>query len=65
MIAHEGLPGSLIERCMDVLKEIMPNERDLIRVVVEAIVDLRDDAEVEQTVFMMTFAVLLCRKSNV
>ncbi|TFK34512.1 nuclear condensing complex subunit [Crucibulum laeve] len=42
MLAHPELPPGLIERCVDVLKEIMPSERDLIRVVVEIIVELRD-----------------------
>lgn len=48
MLGHPRLPPSLIERCLDVLKKIMPSERDLIRVIVEIIVELRegeDDAE--------------------
>jgi len=50
MLAHPQLPPSLIERCLDVLKEIMPSERDLIRVVVEIVVELRegDDEEVAE-----------------
>jgi condensin complex subunit 3 len=55
MIAHEGLPMSLIEKCMDVLKEVTSNERDFIRVVVESISDLRDDDDVEHMVFLATF----------
>ncbi|KAF6764231.1 nuclear condensing complex subunit [Ephemerocybe angulata] len=47
MLAHPQLPPSLIERCVDVLKEIMPSERDLIRVVVEIIVELRENEELE------------------
>lgn len=46
-MAHPQLPPGLIERCVDVLKEIMPSERDLIRVVVEIIVELRETDEVE------------------
>jgi condensin complex subunit 3 len=42
MLAHPQLPPSLIERCIDVLKEIMPSERELIRVVVEVIMELRE-----------------------
>ncbi|KAJ7863492.1 nuclear condensing complex subunit [Mycena olivaceomarginata] len=42
MLAHPHLPPGLIERCLDVLKEIMPTERELIRVVVEVVVDLRE-----------------------
>lgn len=48
MLGHPQLPPGLIEHCMNVLKKIMPSERDLIRVIVEIIVDLRegeDDAE--------------------
>ena len=48
MLGHPKLPPGLIENCFDVLKEIMPSERDLIRIVVEIIVDLRegdDDGE--------------------
>lgn len=47
MLAHPQLPASLIERCVDVLKEIMPSERDLIRVVVEIIVELRENDELD------------------
>ena len=45
MLAHPQLPPSLIERCLDVLKEIMPSERDLIRVIVEIVVELREGEE--------------------
>jgi hypothetical protein len=48
MLGHPQLPPGLIEHCMNVLKKIMPSERDLIRVIVEIIVELRegeDDAE--------------------
>jgi hypothetical protein len=55
MIAQEGLPGSLIDKCMEVLKAVVTNERDFIQVVVEAIIDLRDDAEVESTVCPLRF----------
>jgi condensin complex subunit 3 len=48
MLGHPQLPPGLIEHCLNVLKKIMPSERDLIRVIVEIIVELRegeDDAE--------------------
>jgi condensin complex subunit 3 len=38
-----------------VLKEVTSNERDFIRVVVEAISDLRDDDDVEPMVFLAIF----------
>ncbi|KAF9525087.1 nuclear condensing complex subunit [Crepidotus variabilis] len=48
MLAHPQLPPGLIERCLDVMKAIMPSERDLIRVVVEIVVELRDGEPEEQ-----------------
>ncbi|KAH9924026.1 nuclear condensing complex subunit [Fomitopsis serialis] len=45
MLAHELLPESLTEPCMDVLKESSPSERELIRVIVEMIAELRDGEE--------------------
>ncbi|KAJ6514182.1 nuclear condensing complex subunit [Mycena vitilis] len=47
MLAHPQLPPGLIERCLDVLKEIMPTERELIRVVVEIVMDLREPEDEE------------------
>ncbi|PPQ76775.1 hypothetical protein CVT24_010736 [Panaeolus cyanescens] len=47
MLAHPQLPPGLIERCLDVLKGITPSERDLIRIVVEIIVELRESEEEE------------------
>jgi condensin complex subunit 3 len=45
MLSHRSLPLSLIERCLDILKEIVPSERELIRIVVEIIIELREDGE--------------------
>ncbi|KAH9836048.1 nuclear condensing complex subunit [Rhodofomes roseus] len=45
MLAHELLPESLTEPCMDVLKASSPSERELIRVIVEMIAKLRDGEE--------------------
>ncbi|KAL4248657.1 CND3 (condensin subunit 3) family protein [Abortiporus biennis] len=42
MLAHDLLPERLIEFCLDVLKETTPNERDMIRIVVEIVNELRD-----------------------
>ena len=50
MLAHELLPDSLTELCMDVLKQSAPSERELIRVVVEMIAELRDGEEVVDAV---------------
>lgn len=43
MLAHPELPPGLIEPALDVLTEIMPTERELIRVAVEIIIELRED----------------------
>jgi condensin complex subunit 3 len=43
MLAHEGLAERLIDPCLDVLAKISPTERELIRVVVEVVIELRDD----------------------
>ncbi|EGO04008.1 hypothetical protein SERLA73DRAFT_102367 [Serpula lacrymans var. lacrymans S7.3] len=45
LLAHAYLPEILIERCLDVLKVIVHGERELIRLSVEAILDLRDEVE--------------------
>ncbi|EPQ52389.1 chromosome condensation complex protein [Gloeophyllum trabeum ATCC 11539] len=42
MISQETLPESLLSRCLDVLRKLSPNERDLIRLVVEVVHELRD-----------------------
>lgn len=48
MISHDVLPESLVSRCLDVLRILSPNERDLIRVVVEVVHELRDLSEPEE-----------------
>ncbi|KAF8069093.1 nuclear condensing complex subunit [Lyophyllum atratum] len=50
MVAHPELPPGLINACLDVLKEIMPTERELIRVVVEIIIDLREEDDQDNNV---------------
>lgn len=45
MLSQDVLPESLVSRCLDVLRMLSPNERDLIRVVVEVIHTLRDPLE--------------------
>ncbi|THH04392.1 hypothetical protein EW145_g5551 [Phellinidium pouzarii] len=42
MLAHPQLPEPLIKPCIGVLNIMSPNERDLVRVVVEAVSELRD-----------------------
>ena len=50
MISQEALPESLVARCLDVLRRLSPNERDLIRVVVEVVHELRDANDVEDEI---------------
>ncbi|KAL5523223.1 YCG1_2 [Sanghuangporus sanghuang] len=42
MLAHPVLPEGLIDPCVGVLQVMSPNERDLIRIIVEVISELRD-----------------------
>ena len=42
MISQEALPSGLVTRCLDVLRTLSSSERDLIRVVVEVVHELRD-----------------------
>jgi condensin complex subunit 3 len=48
MISQDSLPEGLVARCLDVLRVLSPNERDLIRVVVEVVHELRDRGEPEK-----------------
>ncbi|KAF9461702.1 chromosome condensation complex protein [Collybia nuda] len=48
MLSQEELPESLLSKCLDVLRQLSNNERDLIRVVVEIIHDLRDFEDEEE-----------------
>ena len=64
MLAHELLPDSLTELCMDVLKQSAPSERELIRVIVEMIAELRDGEEVVDVVSRARSAVLVVTSLN-
>ncbi|KAI0073109.1 ARM repeat-containing protein [Panus rudis PR-1116 ss-1] len=50
MISEEDLPDSLVSLCLDVLRKLSPYERDLIRVVVEVIHELRDQTDEEEPI---------------
>jgi hypothetical protein len=45
MISQDTLPENLVARCLDVLRTLSANERDLIRLVVEVVHDLRDSSD--------------------
>ena len=48
MISQDALPENLVSRCLDVLRTLSANERDLIRVVVEVVHDLRDPSDLDE-----------------
>ncbi|PFH49328.1 hypothetical protein AMATHDRAFT_147847 [Amanita thiersii Skay4041] len=50
MLSQEALPEKLLTKCLDVLRELSASERDLIRVVVEIIQDLRDPGDEEEDI---------------
>ncbi|KZT12609.1 uncharacterized protein LAESUDRAFT_689301 [Laetiporus sulphureus 93-53] len=45
MLAHDSFPEGLMDPCMDVLKATAPSERELIRIVVEIVTELRDPVD--------------------
>jgi hypothetical protein len=58
MISQEALPSGLVTRCLDVLRTLSSSERDLIRVVVEVVHELRD-ANDDDEVIVRLFPTLL------
>jgi len=46
MISHPLLPLSLVPSCFDILSKLASNEKDFLRVVVEIVQELREDANV-------------------
>lgn len=48
MIGQEALPEALVTRCLDILRILSSSERDLIRVVVEVVHELRDPLNAEE-----------------
>ena len=55
MLSQEALPERLLTKCLDVLRELSASERDLIRVVVEIIQDLRDPGDEEDVTEVSDF----------
>ena len=55
MIGQDALPENLVARGLDVLRILSPNERDLIRVVVEVVHELRDTSDLEEDITVSTF----------
>lgn len=42
MISQPNLPSRLVDKCMDILCKIANSERDLIRIVVDVVSELRE-----------------------
>lgn len=64
MIGQEALPESLVARCLDVLRTLSPNERDLIRVVVEVVHELRDTSDSEEDIPVSAQPLFFCALSG-
>lgn len=69
MISQANLPESLIPACLDVLSKISDGERDLIRVIVDVVTELRDnyeddDMEVDPRVSGLLFPLTLTRQMD-
>lgn len=47
MLTHPTLPLDLIDPCMEVMRAMLPSEREFIRIMVEIVIDLRDEDEEE------------------
>ncbi|KXN87766.1 Condensin complex subunit 3 [Leucoagaricus sp. SymC.cos] len=51
MLTHPNLPLDLVDPCVEVMKAMLPSEREFIRVIVEIVIDLQDrDVPVEEPV---------------
>ena len=64
MLAHPELPESLTEPGIGVLSVMSPNERDLVRVVVEIINELRDPGFEEDVRFLYRTRKLFLTSDN-
>lgn len=57
MISHPALPDTLISCCLDILSKISDSERDLIRVIVDVVTELRAGSEDENMVSLAAYTV--------
>ena len=63
MISQNILPEGLVARCLDVLRKLSMNERELIRVVVEVVHELRDNMD-EDDLAVSSFAISCISKAS-
>jgi hypothetical protein len=54
MISQEALPSGLVTRCLDLLRTLSSSERDLIRVVVEVVHELRDANDDDEVIVRLS-----------
>ena len=54
MISQEAPPSGLVTRCLDVLRTLSSSERDLIRVIVEVVHELRDAKDDNEVIVRLT-----------
>lgn len=60
MLASPTLPFELVDPCMEMMKAMMPSEREFIRVIVEVIIDLRDHDELTEEPTEIVRIPILC-----
>lgn len=58
MISQEALPSGLVTRCLDLLRTLSSSERDLIRVVVEVVHELRDANDDDEVIVSLSYQLL-------
>lgn len=56
MASQEALPENLVALCLDVLRKLSASERDLIRVVVEVVQELRDTGKDNEDIEVRTLS---------
>lgn len=59
MLTHKDLPEDLIGRCMDVMKEMLPDEREFIRVIVEVMNEVKDEEHADEVYFLVGWIILI------
>ena len=61
MISQEALPSGLVTRCLDVLRTLSSSERDLIRIVVEVVHELRDANDDDEVIVRLSLPSTIVR----
>lgn len=69
MLCQGILPDDLVPPCLDILRILSASERDLIRIIVEIIHELRDsdtddDDMVRLSLYSLFLRYLICKEAN-